>query len=402
MSVYELQPRDGEAEKLTRRRLQRNGYVFQRSGTWYLQYWDGHTERKRKTVQLGPSEGRGKINETQARRIAWDQHLSKLDQTNIYPGLRQTVENFVQTSFQPNIVQSLKKSGQLHYKNMLENHVLPAIGECKLCHLVPSDVQELVRLKLASGLAPQTVLHIKNTISAIFRHAKAMRAYSGDLPTEGVRLPPVNAKERQALTWPQVQMLAAELPEKYGILVTVLALTGMRIGEAVALKWKYVNLDEQARVVDGEILKGYTLAVRQNFVLGELTTVKTRRSRRSIPLSAECWVALSRMQATSIDGQPLSHPENSVFANRKGGPLNWRNVAKRHLKPAAERLGMPWVSFHTFRHTWSTLGQEGGLSAAQMQRLLGHSSAEMTAHYTHLEIEAMRAAMENIGKGKPN
>lgn len=51
-------------------------------------------------------------------------------------------------------------------------------------------------------------------------------------------------------------------------------------------------------------------------------------------------------------------PEDLVFASRNGTPLNERSLLRRALKPAGEKLGIPWLSWHVFRHTHATLGEE--------------------------------------------
>jgi integrase len=147
-------------------------------------------------------------------------------------------------------------------------------------------------------------------------------------------------------------------------------------------------------MLDGELIPGYTMAVRENHVMGAYGTLKTPKSRRNIPLSTECWVALSR----------LAHggPEDPMFVNKLGRPIDWRNIAERQLKPAAVTMGVSWVSFHTSRHTNATLADQAGLSVAERQRILGHSSSALTMRYSHADLDLMRERMDNIGKKTVN
>jgi integrase len=57
-----------------------------------------------------------------------------------------------------------------------------------------------------------------------------------------------------------------------------------------------------------------------------------------------------------------------------GSPLDASNVMRRVLKKAGRRAGVPWVGFHTFRHTCATLLFRNGLNAKQVQVWLGHHS----------------------------
>jgi integrase len=315
-------------------------------------------------------------------------------------------------------VWSLKPSGKAHYAYMLKNHVLPALGEFLMRDVGPQHIYNLVRAKLDSGLSVQTVTHIRNTLSAIFRHAKRMRAYGGDLPTDGVRLPALQAAEKRALTWPQVQAVAAAIghidpkplanrghrrwkPEhaeawnrQLSALVLILAITGMRIGEAMGLRWKRVNLTGEPVIIDGELVPAYTLAVRENYVRGVYGTLKSKMSRRNIPLTTEAWYQFSRLQAAATSAEP----DAPVFVSSVGTPLDQHNIAKRFLKPAAKRAGVPWASWHVLRHTAATLADQAGLSVSERQRTFGHASAEMQLHYTHAELERVRSGLELIGK----
>jgi len=105
-------------------------------------------------------------------------------------------------------------------------------------------------------------------------------------------------------------------------------------------------------------------------------TVKSPKSRRLIPLTAEAWVALSRLLPEPGDGRPMPGPEHPVFANREGKPLDWRNIAQDFVKPAAKKLWMPWVSFHILRHTLSTLAANEGMGHCPEDGALGARRGE--------------------------
>jgi integrase len=83
-----------------------------------------------------------------------------------------------------------------------------------------------------------------------------------------------------------------------------------------------------------------------------------------------------------------------VFASRNGTPLNERNLSRRALKPAGEKLGIPWLSWHVFRHTHATLGEEIGMALSDRQAQMGHRDVRMTMHYTHSDLNRRRQAIE--------
>lgn len=80
-----------------------------------------------------------------------------------------------------------------------------------------------------------------------------------------------------------------------------------------------------------------------------------------------------------------------VFPGEHGGPMNYAFVLRRILKPAPKNAGVPWMGFHTLRHTCATWlfrsREQGGLglNAKQVQGWLGHHSAAFTfSTYVHL------------------
>ena len=67
-----------------------------------------------------------------------------------------------------------------------------------------------------------------------------------------------------------------------------------------------------------------------------------------------------------------------VFPSERGTPLDYKNLHKRVLTPAAQEAGVPWAAFHTFRHTCASRLFAEGRNAVQVQRWLGHHSPAFT------------------------
>jgi integrase len=92
-----------------------------------------------------------------------------------------------------------------------------------------------------------------------------------------------------------------------------------------------------------------------------------------------------------------SEPDGSVFATTKGTPLSDKNLYNRQLAPACDAIGLPRVSWHSFRHTHATLLHEAGESLKTAQALLGHSNLETALGvYTHAIPDAQRRAVERV------
>jgi integrase len=163
--------------------------------------------------------------------------------------------------------------------------------------------------------------------------------------------------------------------------VSVAVLTGMRIGEILALRWKRVDL------------LGATLEVAENYSSGEFGSPKTKKSRRVIPISSALRRVLGALRARANS----PNPEDLVFQTMKGTPLNDKNLYNRELAPACDRIKQPRISWHSFRHTHATLLHANGASFKEAQDLLGHEDSETTRKvYTHSIPDSQRLAVERV------
>ena len=186
------------------------------------------------------------------------------------------------------------------------------------------------------------------------------------------------AKERVFLSSTQVRTLVGSLPDPCRAIVSLLALTGLRIGELLALRWKHI--DRSVGVI----------RVRATVHEGSFGTPKTRSSRRDIPISRFARVLLEGL------GNGASQ-DDLVFHSQNGAPVNPKNLANRVLRPACRALDLPVVGWHSFRHTHATLLGESGGSIKTAQALLGHSDVETTLNiYTHAIPDSQRVAVERV------
>ncbi len=158
-------------------------------------------------------------------------------------------------------------------------------------------------------------------------------------------------------------------------------LTGMRIGEILALRWKRVDL-----------LRG-TIEIAESFSDGQFGSPKTRSSSRVIPMSS----ALQSVLETYRAGAFRNAPDDLVFCTPKGTPLNSKNLYNRALAPACDRIKHPRVSWHSFRHTHATQLADLGESLKTAQALLGQSDLETTLNtYMHAIPESQRRAVDRV------
>jgi site-specific recombinase XerD len=100
-----------------------------------------------------------------------------------------------------------------------------------------------------------------------------------------------------------------------------------------------------------------------------------------------------------LSGTNLTKPlvANWLFPSTAGTPVSDRNLINRHVYPVSKRLGIPHFSWHSLRHTFSTLGgNEGTIPTLVMKQLLGHSKLSTTEKYMHELESQQREAMTKI------
>lgn len=387
-------------------------------GYWNERVWDPELRKSkwsRRSIKVCPltqineRTGRAvKVQKWEAQKVFDETVLSKMNVRTTNPPALATIQELWERKIESQIVVKARKT-QEHWRNMMKNHILPSLGKRQLRDVRADDVQDLIAQELAKGSSPQTIWHVRTTISSLFKRAKGIGWYSGDLPTEGVQMPRMTHEERQALTREQLTSLIENLKSPARELVAFLSMTGLRKSELQGLRWKRVNLTDKPILCDGQPLAPHCIAIREQYLRvygkhlekierGQWQDLKTReQGRRDIPLSAAAVELLGQLAQNRKLTEMLNAP---VFASRNGTPINSDNVLRRHVKPVLIALKLPAeIDLHSMRHTQATLADQAGVTPAERQKILGHRSQKMTHHYTHAELERVRPAMEGASEG---
>jgi integrase len=173
----------------------------------------------------------------------------------------------------------------------------------------------------------------------------------------------------------------------------VLLLTGMRIGEAVALTWDDVDL-AGARLI---VRKSYRRAIAGPII----SEPKTKRGRRTIPLGEQAVTALQaqrtrtrELRLKAVQWEKL----DLVFPNTWGRYLRADKVL-RAFKAVLMSAGLPERRLHDLRHTYATDLYAADVHPRSVQELLGHSRLDMTNDlYTGSVPDALREAVERLDR----
>jgi integrase len=267
---------------------------------------------------------------------------------------------------------NLRPSTRDRYRRHFRLYVEPKLGSRSLESVTKADIKTLLADMRAAGKGPATLEAVARLLHRLFAVA-VEEDRIGKNPVSRVEVEKVAPREPHFLTQDEVRRIAEEVPEHYRALVSFLAWTGLRIGEASALRVK--NLDLNVRTV--RVIENSPEVGGRKYI-GPTKTTKARTARFGVGLAGILKAHLSAY------GTPLD-PESFVFTSQEGGQVRQNNFRKRIFQPAAKRAGIvPVPTVHDLRHTAASLMARAGWSMRDAQEQLGHSHATMTDHYIHL------------------
>ena len=256
-----------------------------------------------------------------------------------------------------------------------------AFGRAQLSALTPAMIQTAYAHLSGQGLAPRTVLQTHTTLHRALQQAVRWGILVRN-PASVVDRPRPNRIEMSTLTLEELLRLfeTARGGRMYALFV-LLGTSGMRVGEALGLKWEDVDL-EGARLHVRRALQRQTGA---GLVFVE---PKTARSRRTVHLTAVAVQALRQhhgytelMRAVAGDQWRES---GLVFTSTVGGGME-AGVVNDNLKRLLVKAGLPKIRVHDLRHTVATILLQGGAHPKLVQDLLGHSTVTLTLDtYSHV------------------
>ena len=333
---------------------------------------------RQKTVYAGTRTAvREKLRQTQ-QQVA--QGLPVADeQTRLADYLRRWLEDSARQRLRPRVFAS--------YKQVVEGHLIPALGGVRLAKLTPAAIQQYMNEKLGAGLAPNT---IKNHHS-ILRRALGQAERWGMVPRNVARLvspPRVPRAEVTPLTPDQARVFLDSCTGDRIEALYVLALSlGLRQGEVLGLTWDDIDF-ESGEVRVRMQLQRYSGAYH-------LDEVKTDRSRRTISIPDEIVATMRshrvRQAEERLRAGPLWEGDdwNLVFCTERGRPI----YGAAHLAVA----GLPRQRFHDLRHGAASFMIAAGVPLRVVQEVLGHSTIAVTADiYGHVLPEATRDATSRV------
>lgn len=262
----------------------------------------------------------------------------------------------------------LKPKTQLGYDSLTRTCILPSLGQTPVGDLRPIEVREWVSAMTARGLSASRVRQAYLLLSQMMAAAEES-GLIGINPCRGIRLPRLPEPEPRILTPNQVAAIAVQAKPPYGLLVNLLAYGGLRIGEAFGLRRS--SVDELGRRL---VVRESVADVNGRRVVG---TTKSHQQRQ-LTLPPSVFDALTAHLRAAVPADPGAY----VFADTRGGPLDYTNFMRHAWQPAVEAAGLRGVTPHDLRASCASWVVDGGGSVMDAGARLGHAKGTVTTrHY---------------------
>lgn len=369
---------------MTRRRFQR-GSIYKRGKrkkVWVARFFEDVIAPDGAVTRIRRSEILGLITEIPTRRQAeqvLQDRLRLFNSSDYRPSSSCTLREYAENRWLPEVLPTLKHSTNKHYQYVLRVHVYPVLGGMQLRLINRDVVQDFISAKLRSGLSWRTVKGIRTAFGTLMGAAEMAELIPSN-PVRKTRFPRRGpTKQRAEIAPGKIQELLDALPEPSQSVAWLLVLTGLRIGELLALRWQNIDLEKKE------------LRVTHSVYDGHFDVPKTPRSQRSVPLGSKAVEILTKRKPS------VANPEALVFATRQGSAFDRHNLTNRQLKNTCKKLGLVGVNWHWLRHANATLLDAVGTPLGTVQALLGHSSSEITREvYLHSIPADARTAVEKV------
>ena len=371
---------------MARRRFQ-SGWLFKsgkRRKVWVGRWREDALQPDGTIGEIHRSAVLGLVADVPTRRAAQlllDAKLLPVNEGTARPEAFIAFGTFVEQQWKTLVLPTFKASTQHGYHTVLKVHVLPAWRDWRLRDMERRAIQQWVADKFRQGTGWQTVRNAWVLLSSVLETAVEFGFLQSN-PARGVKFPQKGLKEKPALiAGDSLAQLLAQLKEPYRTMVSLIAATGLRIGELLALRWSALDLE------------GGTLAVRESVFEGTFQQPKTQKAVRTIPLGRHAVKTLSEHRERTT----RKAADDLVFGNRNGDPLRESKLLRNALQPAAKGAGLGRVTWHQFRHVHSSLLNDLKVPVKIAQEQLGHASIATTLNiYTHVVDASHRKAIEEV------
>lgn len=301
---------------------------------------------------------------------------------------RMTLDAVVDAFLKECKARNRRTSTLLNYRSIFNGYVLPQFGCREVGTLTKKELRSWLGALMQGGASAALVNRIIRALKAALFFAMTelevldrnilmrFKQYERSAGSADRRV------SRGAFSEAEVQSLLSQARPHERALIGLLCFTGMRPGEAYALRWQDVDVDAGSA----------TIQRTWDWRGKQFTPPKTDAGVRVVPLSG--WVV---EQLRRHHDRTNPKPEDLLFATRTGGPMNPSNVRRDIWMKLVKRAGVRSLDLYSLRHTFATLGRVAGESAFNVARMMGHSRSTLVDQiYAHSLQSGMASVAERV------
>jgi integrase len=257
---------------------------------------------------------------------------------------------------------SRRASTVANYETILKCYLLPEFQFREVSSIRRADVTDYLAKLHADGKSSDVLWRVVRAMKALLFFALEQELIERNplqrFQAEGGS--PGRKANRGTFDEAELRAILEAAPAAARPLFTVLAFTGIRPGEAYALRWQDVDLDR------GSLHVCRSWGDRESAAVAP----KTAKGVRTVALASELIRELREQQArTGGSGEQL------VFGTRSGQPLNGSNVLGRWWYPTLKRAGVRRLDLYSLRHTFASLARNAGESGFIVSQAMGHATS---------------------------
>ncbi len=372
------------------------GHLYQRgkSKIWYLLYdapLSNDGRRNLRSVRIG------KMSKSEAdakkREI-----LSKVDKGMLHERASSTsVEQFLNSWLDATQERLAPRTAE-RYASIVRLHIVPIIGNVTLSNLEPEHLRKIYRTIHDKGLSKQTCLHVHRALHTALQYGVREERVLRENVADRVKAPAPDKRELTPMNRDQIRFLiAAAKGTRLEVPIALTAVTGLRRGELLALRWQHVDLDKGSVFVAESLEHSRDGSQRIRF-----KAPKSRTSRRVVPLAPECVTLLRLHKAQQEDEKAQASAaytdDDLVFPTPGGQPWPPDTFSTQFAK-LAKSVGIRGFRFHDLRHAFASITLADGVSIKEVQALMGHSSPVVTLSIYARSIEGLgRRAVNELAR----
>jgi integrase len=306
-----------------------------------------------------------------------------------------TVGEYLSLRWLPTLAGRMRPTTEDSYRRICAVHLIPRLGTIRLQRLDAGAVEAALAGMAGAGMAPKTARNVHGVLSKALADALRWRLVGVNVAS-GVELPRVPPAAPRAWDADQLRrFLDATGGDRLGPLWRFFAITGCRRGEALGLRWRYVDLDAgTATIVGQRVIAGGTVIDGPP---------KTRAGARTVALDGETVRVLRawhRIQLEEYVRLAVRPDHDLVFTGEDGRAL-WPQRITATFKRTVVGLGLPAIGVHGLRHSAATWLIGAGVSPKTVSQRLGHSTPAITLSiYSHVlpghdqaAVDALAAAL---------